>query len=744
MLSTGRFGTFLFRFQSGAMQSTGRNRNLFPLPLLGPEFVMPSGLVCWQAKILRNFVNMVLLSLNYLHGVPSSTSLPAKGTAAQLDVMCRTVQRCMDFYTRLQSVSDGCWEHLLPDWIPDVIKPEGPKYCDLKADAVDGIPVSGACDPLDALPSEVRSVVLNERLLFSNANAGLGRFEGIARSEQIEYVKLVAKQLRSGKVGLADSVLGGGPVLAVSKPGTGKLREVWHGRRVSQAAAAPPPPRHLASPTALLHLEASADHPVRVSKRDARCWFDQLSLPPQLRKWMGRPSVTLQELRDIADMSAQEVQSYLEEGSQLSNTVFPVSKVWPMGFSWSSYVAQETLLACCSDAGLGADKVLACDAPTPCDFSEVFAAATDDAMFFSTAGPGVTSRLAKSFDEALLLRKVLKHPGKDVDDELDATCVGVSLEHGVQLAAPPARCLALTVMVLALSALKRVSPKEIHTVLSTLQWYDLLRRPKLSVYNAVYAFVQDPEDNARRPVPWRVMEELFLGLVLGVFWLADLCRPYLPLVAASDASTSFGFGASVARVPVPEVRNLARLAEKQGSYVVLDGGASFTERAGLGHQLHLTKAEFVHVLSVRARVAAHINILEGEAFLLLLRWILRSRRRHCSRVVMLVDSAVWLGAVAKGRSSSALNRLLRKACALQLAGDIMLHVVLVPSSENPSDEPSRGVRCRRPPSTRRHRRGKLAQRLLQFVKASKLATQWMHEFSEAASSSSDFSCTASS
>ena len=283
MLSTGRFGTFLFRFQSGAMQSTGRNRNLFPLPLLGPEFVMPSGLVCWQAKILRNFVNMVLLSLNYLHGVPSSTSLPAKGTAAQLDVMCRTVQRCMDFYTRLQSVSDGCWEHLLPDWIPDVIKPEGPKYCDLKADAVDGIPVSGACDPLDALPSEVRSVVLNERLLFSNANAGLGRFEGIARSEQIEYVKLVAKQLRSGKVGLADSVLGGGPVLAVSKPGTGKLREVWHGRRVSQAAAAPPPPRHLASPTALLHLEASADHPVRVSKRDARCWFDQLSLPPQLR-----------------------------------------------------------------------------------------------------------------------------------------------------------------------------------------------------------------------------------------------------------------------------------------------------------------------------------------------------------------------------------------------------------------------------------------------------------------------------
>ena len=79
----------------------------------------------------------------------------------------------------------------------------------------------------------------------------------------------------------------------------------------------------------------------------------------------------------------------------------------------------------------------------------------------------------------------------------------------------------------------------------------------------------------------------------------------------------------------------------------------------------------MHILSIRKRITSHINILEGEAFLLLLRWLLRSR--------ILVDSAVSLGAAAKARSSRTINHLLRKACALQLAEDIILYLVLVPS-----------------------------------------------------------------
>ena len=76
----------------------------------------------------------------------------------------------------------------------------------------------------------------------------------------------------------------------------------------------------------------------------------------------------------------------------------------------------------------------------------------------------------------------------------------------------------------------------------------------------------------------------------------------------------------------------------------------------------------------------HVNVIEAEAFVLLLRWLLRARGRQGHRVVVLLDSKVLLGAAAKGRSSArALNRLLRKAAALVLAGDLLLKLVFVPS-----------------------------------------------------------------
>ena len=98
----------------------------------------------------------------------------------------------------------------------------------------------------------------------------------------------------------------------------------------------------------------------------------------------------------------------------------------------------------------------------------------------------------------------------------------------------------------------------------------------------------------------------------------------------------------------------------------------------------------MHVFSVRRKRPDHIHVLEGESLLIMLRWILRSCARHAARVVILLDSSVVVGAAAKGRSSSRLNAIMRRAAALELAGDLLVYWVLVPSDENPSDVPSRG------------------------------------------------------
>ena len=64
---------------------------------------------------------------------------------------------------------------------------------------------------------------------------------------------------------------GGGCIFAVGKKDSDKQREVWHGSRVSQASADPPSPPDLASPSALLALECTADDPIFLSKKDGRC-----------------------------------------------------------------------------------------------------------------------------------------------------------------------------------------------------------------------------------------------------------------------------------------------------------------------------------------------------------------------------------------------------------------------------------------------------------------------------------------
>ena len=229
----------------------------------------------------------------------------------------------------------------------------------------------------------------------------------------------------------------------------------------------------------------------------------------------------------------------------------------------------------------------------------------------------------------------------------------------------------MIVTVLYLLESQKASPKQVHQQLGVQQWFDLLQRCKLSVYDQVHAFVRDPQDTCARLLPKTVMFELVVGMLLGVFWRLDLQKPFLPLLSATDASTTHGFGASVAQLPTQMVRRLARVA----------AGAQ-AKRLGEAHHLDISLGAFVDIFSVKARKGAHINVLEGEAFLIWLRWVLRSRRRHCSRLVVLVDSAVWLGAAAKGRSSTQLNRLLRKAAALELAGELQVYLVLVPSAEN--------------------------------------------------------------
>ena len=59
-----------------------------------------------------------------------------------------------------------------------------------------------------------------------------------------------------------------------------------------------------------------------------------------------------------------------------------------------------------------------------------------------------------------------------------------------------------------------------------------------------------------------------MSVALIPFWSANLDRHFLPMVSATDASTTYGFGVSVAPVSEALVRELSTFQGKRGDYVV--------------------------------------------------------------------------------------------------------------------------------------------------------------------------------
>lgn len=110
-------------------------------------------------------------------------------------------------------------------------------------------------------------------------------------------------------------------------------------------------------------------------------------------------------------------------------------------------------------------------------------------------------------------------------------------------------------------------------------------------------------------------------------------------------------------------------------------------------KINVAWKRFRTILSTRRKHVAHSGALEATGVVLGLKWYLRKKQHHATRLPMLVDAQAVLGALVKGRSSApTLFREIRRAAALSIAGDLLVKYIYVPSEVNPADGPSRGVR----------------------------------------------------
>ena len=94
--------------------------------------------------------------------------------------------------------------------------------------------------------------------------------------------------------------------------------------------------------------------------------------------------------------------------------VYLVSVTFPMGFSWSSCIAQATTISVVKAAGINEDKIICDTAEFPEEHNELAVVATDDIILIHTNARQALERL-DAIDAALLEAGIPKAPEKDED-----------------------------------------------------------------------------------------------------------------------------------------------------------------------------------------------------------------------------------------------------------------------------------------------------------------------------------------
>ena len=316
------------------------------------------------------------------------------------------------------------------------------------------------------------------------------------------------------------------------------------------------------------------------------------------------------------------------------------------------------------------------------------------------------------------------------------------------LGGPPERRAALALLTLRLARCGFGSPALVRRLLGSWVFHLMFRRSAFAVPDEAFRFAQsDGEPTHVARLPPGVRAELASLALLAPLLETSLRAPVAPVLWCTDASPHAG---AVVRAPLPALvaRELWRHRDARGSHVritparedvadlrdvmpsetavlqqcvvelVAAGHGSDPqvqalaeacrereasdrcERSAAAAQAPAGREEWVSelvqalpfdlVLRYPFQRSDHINILEANVRLSLVKHLARSPSQFATRQLLGQDSRVCLGAFAKGRSSARrLNHVEAKVGAYELAADIQTGGLWVDSFRMPADAPTR-------------------------------------------------------
>ena len=242
------------------------------------------------------------------------------------------------------------------------------------------------------------------------------------------------------------------------------------------------------------------------------------------------------------------------------------------------------------------------------------------------------------------------------------------------------------------------SPREVSSVVGSWVWDQLANRPLLSIWQAVYPWIQENwhQCEVRMLLPRNVRCELETAIALAVLCRANLSAPWVPYAYMVDCGP---WGAGVLGSPAQkaELRTAAVLSERGGwcHTIQLDSGG-LPRKVQHGPVLvgpeWTTPDRWTLLFAWKWHKEEHNTLGEARATTASIQHCVRSGPGCWGhRLLSIGDSQAVIGAVAKGRSSSpGLMYQLRRMAASLLSASMRLYMRYVASADNQADASSRG------------------------------------------------------
>eukprot|EP00971_Amphidinium_carterae_P332387 6466527-Amphidinium_carterae.1 len=295
---------------------------------------------------------------------------------------------------------------------------------------------------------------------------------------------------------------------------------------------------------------------------------------------------------------------------------------------------------------------------------------------------------------------ITRKVSKATENECGGTLWGACLDNDDHSVSTPANKRQLLVMAtLWLCRAKFVDHRDVQVLLGHWVHHMMFLRPAMCTLDKVFSWLHHPDVKGKRRLvmPRCVRAELLGATILAPLLKCDVSKPLARSVVATDATLTRGAAVIAPLGPIDSIFVWLR-SDRPLYPMQFVPGTIDEDMYVLSHKIvpdcvlqeWVSSVQFSMRAAYDFRTVRHVNCQELLAWATGLKAAMRDPTLRNTRLTFLLDSAVAVNILRKGRTSSrVLNGILKRSLFYLVLGGCVAHPLWIQSKENPADDPTR-------------------------------------------------------